>query len=109
MASAAAKAPLKISKVIVRERKIVFWTPVMIWPGGFTKVHKKETVEYRSDGCLHNDKMPYVAIRLPGGVIIDLATKEVETQVSQLVEISELVPDQELKTFLGVKLAAIKQ
>ena len=53
--------------------------------------------------------MPYVAIRLPGGVIIDLATKEVETQVSQLVEISELVPDQELKTFLGVKLAAIKQ
>jgi hypothetical protein len=44
VASAAAKAPLKISKVIVRERKIVFWTPVMVWPGGFTKVHKKETV-----------------------------------------------------------------
>ena len=44
VASAAAKAPLKSSKVIVRDRKLVFWTPVMIWPAGFAKVHKKETI-----------------------------------------------------------------
>ena len=108
MASAAAKVPLKASKVIVRDRRIIFWTPVMIWPGGFTKAHRKETIDYRSDGCLHNDNMPYVAVRMPGGVIIDLATTDVEAQVSQLVEIQELTPDQELKQFLGVKLAEIK-
>ena len=79
VASAAAKAPLKTSKVAVRDRKIVFWTPVMIWPAGFLKVHKKETVQYRSDGCLHNDKMPYIAVKLSGGIIIDLATSDIES------------------------------
>ena len=44
VASAASKAPLKASKAVIRERKIVFWTPVMIWPSGFAKVHKKEVV-----------------------------------------------------------------
>jgi len=44
VASAAAQAPFKVSKIAVRERKIVFWTPVMIWPVGFMKVYKKETV-----------------------------------------------------------------
>ena len=77
MASAAAKAPLKASKVIVRDRKIIFWTPVMIWPAGFAKAHKKETVEYRSDECLHNGKMPYIAVGQTGGIIIDLATTDI--------------------------------
>jgi len=44
VASAASKVPLKASKITVRDRKIVFWTPVMIWPAGFTKAHKKETI-----------------------------------------------------------------
>lgn len=56
--------PLKASKVTPRDRKIVFWTPVMIWPAGFVKVHKKETLEYRSDECLHNKKVPYLAVGL---------------------------------------------
>ena len=79
IASAAAKAPLKASKVTVRDRKIVFWTPVMVWPAGFAKVHKKETVQYRSDECLHSGKMPYLAVRLTGGIIIDLATTDIES------------------------------
>ncbi len=44
VASAASKAPLKPSKVLIRDRKIIFWTPVMLWPAGFAKVHKKEVV-----------------------------------------------------------------
>ena len=44
VASAASKAPLKPSKVVIRDRKIIFWTPVMLWPAGFAKVHKKEVV-----------------------------------------------------------------
>ncbi len=44
VASAAAKAPLKSSKVVIRDRKIIFWTPVMLWPAGFAKAHKKEVV-----------------------------------------------------------------
>ena len=46
VSQAASQAPLKVSKTIVRDRSIVFWTPVMIWPTGFIKVHKKETIEY---------------------------------------------------------------
>ena len=60
VSSAAAKAPLKESKTIVKDRSIVFWTPVMIWPTGFFKSHKKQTIEYKSDSCLHNGKKPYL-------------------------------------------------
>jgi hypothetical protein len=49
VSSAASKIPLKESKAVVRDRKIVFWTPVMIWPAGFVKTHRKETMEYKSD------------------------------------------------------------
>jgi hypothetical protein len=64
VSSAASKIPLKESKASVRDRKIVFWTPVMIWPTGFIKVHKKETVEYRSDQALHSGKYPHIPARL---------------------------------------------
>jgi len=74
VASAAAKAPIKASKVKVRERKLIFWTPVMIWPSGFTRVHKKTVMHYRSDECLNSGKMPYIPHKLAGGIIIDLAT-----------------------------------
>jgi len=93
VASAASKVPLKTSKITVRDRKIVFWTPVMIWPAGFAKKHAKETVQYKSDECLHSGKMPYIAVKLTGGVIIDLSTSDVASQVSQLVEIGELNAD----------------
>ncbi len=46
VASAASRVGLKESKAVVRDRKIVFWTPVMVWPSGFVKSHKKETLEY---------------------------------------------------------------
>jgi hypothetical protein len=72
VASAASQAPLKESKTVVRDRKIVFWTPVMVWPTGFIKKHQKETLEYRSDECLHNGKYPYIPKKLRGGLIIDL-------------------------------------
>lgn len=49
VSSAASKIPLKESKAVVRDRKIIFWTPVMIWPTGFIKTHRKETMEYKSD------------------------------------------------------------
>jgi hypothetical protein len=79
VSSAAAKAPLKVSKTIVRDRSIVFWTPVMVWPTGFAKAHKKQTIEYKSDSCLHNGKYPLIAQNLVGGIIIDLNTTEVES------------------------------
>jgi len=78
VSSAASKIPLKESKAVVRDRKIVFWTPVMIWPTGFVKVHKKETIEYRSDSTLHSGKYPYIPAKLKGGIIIDLKTSHVE-------------------------------
>ena len=64
VSSAAAKAPLKESQAVVRQRSIVFWTPVMVWPTGFFKSHKKETIEYKSDSCLHNGKYPYLSVKL---------------------------------------------
>ena len=82
VASLASKAPLKESKAVIRDRKIIFWTPVMVWPAGFVKSHKKETVEYRSDQCLHNGKVPHIAAKQQGGVIIDLGTSDIEKQVS---------------------------
>ena len=88
VSSAAAKAPLKVSKTVVRDRSIVFWTPVMIWPTGFVKAHKKQTIEYKSDSCLHNAKYPVVTANLVCGIIIDLPTTEVERQISQLLDVS---------------------
>ena len=41
VASAASLISLKESKAVIRDRKIVFWTPVMIWPSGFVMRHKK--------------------------------------------------------------------
>ncbi len=74
----------------------MFWTPVMIWRAGFIKSHKKETVEYRSDQCLHSGKYPHIPAMLQGGVIIDLQTTEIESQVGKLLETTELLPDEEL-------------
>ena len=82
IASAASRIVLKESKAVVRDRKIVFWTPVMIWPSGFVMRHKKETVEYRSDESLHNKNYPYLSVKLQGGVIIDLHTSAIEPQIS---------------------------
>ena len=79
MSSVAAKVPLKMSKTIVRDREIVFWTPVMVWPTGFLKAHKKETILYKSDSCLHNQKYPLLSSNLVGGIIIDLHTTDVES------------------------------
>ena len=79
VSSTSAKAPLKVSKTIVRDRCIVFWTPVMVWPTGFLKAHKKETIEYKSDSCLHNGKYPLIDKKLVGSIIIDLQTTDVES------------------------------
>jgi hypothetical protein len=57
---------------------------------------------------LHNGKLPYLAVSLQGGIIIDLATTEIESQVSSLLEVRELTPDDELRTFLSRKIAEIK-
>ncbi len=76
----------------------------MLWPQGFAKVHKKEVVQYRSDQSLHNGKTPYLAVSLPGGVIIDLATTEIQTQIEQLLEVNELQTDEELQDFLASKI-----
>jgi hypothetical protein len=96
IASAASRISLKESKAVVRDRKIVFWTPVMVWPSGFVKQHKKETVEYRSDESLHNGKYPSISVKLQGGVIVDLQTTAIETQVSQLLDVGELLSDEDL-------------
>ena len=100
VASAAAKAPLKASKTIVRDRSIVFWTPVMLWPTGFVKTHKKETIEYKSDSCMHDGKYPLIASSLVGGIVIDLRTTEVESQVAQLLDVNERASDEELCLYL---------
>ena len=100
VSSAAARAPLKVSKTIVRDRSIVFWTPVMLWPLGFVKPHKKQTIEYKSDSCLHNGKYPVIAPSLVGGIMIDLRTTDVESQVAQLLDVRERASDDELCTYI---------
>ena len=100
VSSAAAKAPLKENKTVVRDRSIVFWTPVMVWPTGFFKAHKKQTIEYKSDSCFHNGKKPYLPNTIQGGIIIDLKTTDIENQIAQLLEIDERVPDSELCLYL---------
>lgn len=101
VSSAAAKAPLKVSKTIVRDRSIVFWTPVMLWPTGFLKTHKKQTIEYQSDSRLHNGKYPLIAPGLEGGgIVIDLPTNDVEKKVAELLEIDERANDDELSVYL---------
>jgi hypothetical protein len=100
VSSAAAKAPLKVSKTIVRDRSIVFWTPVMVWPTGFLKAHKKQTIEYKSDSCLHNGKYPLIAPSLVGGIVIDLRTTDVESQVAQLLDVRERASDEELCAYI---------
>ena len=80
----------------------------MVWPTGFVKSHKKETVEYRSDELLHNGKVPYLPAKLQGGVIIDLGTSEIRTQVSQLLQIDELVPDYDLCHYLDETVSRLK-
>jgi hypothetical protein len=108
VASLASKVPLKESKTVIRDRKIVFWTPVMVWPAGFVKPHKKETMEYRSDERLHNGKVPYIPVKLAGGVIIDLGTTDIEDQVSQLLETKELATDSVLCSYLDEKVRSLK-
>ena len=100
VSSAASRVPLKESKAVIRERKIIFWTPVMTWPTGFSKEHKKETVEYMSSDCLHNGKYPFIPQKLKGGVIVDLQVTDVADQVSKLLEIGELVEDEQLCVYL---------
>jgi hypothetical protein len=72
----------------------------MIWPTGFVKAHKKQTIEYKSDSCLHNAKYPVVTANLVGGIIIDLPTTEVESQIAQLLDVSERVNDEDLCLYL---------
>jgi hypothetical protein len=100
VSSAAAKAPLKVSKTIVRDRSIVFWTPVMVWPMGFLRAHKRQTIEYQSDSRLHNGKYPTIAPRLVGGIVIDLPTTDVERKVAELLEVGERASDEELSRYL---------
>jgi hypothetical protein len=104
IASAASRISLKESKAAIRDRKIVFWTPVMIWPTGFIKQHKKETLEYRSDECLHSGKYPYIPVKLQGGVIVDLQTTAIESQVGQLLDVADLLKDEDLCQMLHLKL-----
>jgi hypothetical protein len=100
VSSAAAKVPLKVSKTIVRDRSIVFWTPVMVWPTGFIKAHKKMTIEYKSDSCLHNGKYPLIAPGLVGGIVIDLRVTDVESQVAQLLDVRERASDEQLCAYI---------
>ena len=72
----------------------------MVWPTGFFKAHKKQTIEYKSDSCLHNGKKPYLPNTIQGGIIIDLKTTDIENQIAQLLEIDERVPDSELCLYL---------
>ena len=80
----------------------------MVWPTGFFKIHKKETIEYKSDSCLHNGKYPYLSVKLQGGVIIDLKTTGVEEQVASLLQVDERDPDSELCEFLQQKADFIR-
>ena len=52
--------------------------------------------------------MPYIALKLSGGVIIDLATTDIAVQVSKLLEIQELTPDKDLIAFLERQIQVIK-
>lgn len=72
----------------------------MLWPTGFLKTHKKQTIEYQSDSRLHNGKYPWIAPRLVGGIVIDLPTNDVEKKVAELLEIGERANDDELSVYL---------
>lgn len=80
----------------------------MIWPTGFTKFYQKETIQYRSDQCLHDRKLPYIAVKLVGGIIVDLSTTDVFRQVSKLLDIEKMEDDEQLVHYLEVKINAIK-
>ena len=77
----------------------------MIWPSGFIKTHKKETIEYRSDQSLHSGKYPHIPAKLQGGIIIDLKTSDVEAQIRQLLEIDQLAKDTTLCAYLDERIA----
>ncbi len=49
----ASNAELKESAVKFRDRKINTWTPVLVWPIGFSKQYSKQTIVYTSEDCLH--------------------------------------------------------
>lgn len=107
--SAASKRVLKESKIIERERKAIFWTPVMVWPTGFLKKHAKEVKEYFSTECLHNNRWPVLPPHLIGGVIIDLNhTKDVLAQIKTLIQIEALESDQLLAEHLARTQQAIR-
>jgi hypothetical protein len=72
----------------------------MVWPTGFLKAHKKQTIEYKSDSCLHNGKYPLIAPSLVGGIVIDLRTTDVESQVAQLLDVRERASDEELCVYI---------
>jgi hypothetical protein len=53
VALSASNAEFKESAVKNRNRKVNTWTPVLVWPIGFSKVYTRKTIEYTSLGCLH--------------------------------------------------------
>lgn len=108
VASAASSRIIKESKTVERQRKAIFWTPVMVWPVGFVKKHSKETKEYLSSDCLHIDRWPPLPQGLTGGIIINLETKDVEQQVSKLLQREALVADDVLCRYLTATIDKIK-
>jgi len=49
---------------------------------------------------MHNGKYPLIGRNLIGGIIIDLPTKEVESEVTQLLDIHQRKTDEELCIYL---------
>ena len=49
---------------------------------------------------MHDGKYPLIASSLVGGIVIDLRTTEVESQVAQLLDVNERASDEELCLYL---------
>jgi hypothetical protein len=47
-------------------------------------------------------------VSLQGGVIVDLGTTEIHTQIEKLLEVNELQTDDELQSFLVDRIEALK-
>ena len=78
VALSAQNAEIKERAGKLRDRKVNTWTPVLVWPVGFSKIYAKKTLVYTSEDCLHQDRWPPIPAKLVGGIIFDLELTDVE-------------------------------
>ena len=78
VALSAQNAEIKERAGKLRDRKVNTWTPVLVWPVGFSKIYAKKTLVYTSEDCLHQERWPLLPVNLVGEIIFNLELTDVE-------------------------------